>query len=293
MKNNARKLAKRLIKLPVLNKIILSQKYSVERKLFSKKHVSTNENKSILHFTFNKTASQYIKTLLIALGNENGLVPVSWNDYAFYTNHPYLDHLDKTEILKYSHLFRDKGFVYSAFGGFVEGIDLRNFSAILTIRDPRDILVSAYYSMAYSHEIPPSNSSKYQEMILKRKEALATDINDFVLGRKDQLFDKFKKYQTSLLSTNPNVLTLKYEDMVDNFEYWVEQLEKGAGYQFSKEKKKNIIETQRSKKNKSEDVTAQRRKGIPGDYKKKLSPTTIRIINTEFSDVLNYYNYEH
>ena len=46
-----------------------------------------------------------------------------------------------------------------------------DYKVVLMARDPRDILVSAYYSIAYSHPEPTSTGSKHADFMEMRRRA--------------------------------------------------------------------------------------------------------------------------
>ena len=75
------------------------------------------------------------------------------------------------------------GYLYSVFGGMIEGIpSLEKYKVILVTRDPRDILVSDYYSIAYSHSVPSKTGNKYDKFMSKRNKAREYTIDDFVIS---------------------------------------------------------------------------------------------------------------
>lgn len=287
---NLRKIAKRLIKFPIFSRFIIDQKYHVERKLLKGHDIRVVPSRSVIHFTFNKAASQYVKSLLILLAKDNSLRSVGLNDYAFYTSLPYLDHLGDAEMRRYQHLFRSEGFVYSAFGGMINGVDFKDYVLLLTTRDPRDILVSSYYSAAYSHEIPPEISPKRQELLERRARALSSTIDEHVIKESKKVFEKFSSYRIHLLEKYPQAKLLSYESMVSDFDAWINDLESASGYTFKRETKEKIIEHQRSQKTR-ENISDQRRKGVSGDYLKKLKPETIDFLNTQYEKELKAFGY--
>ena len=155
-------------------------KFRVEKALLAGRHRTYSRRRSILHFSFNKAATQTVKKLLIECARQNKLTPVLLHDYAFQHSMPFLDHLDCEGMKKYAHLFRSKGYAYTVFGGMIEGIpSLEEFKVVLVVRDPRDILVSDYYSIAYSHAIP--DGEKKEVYLSRREKALATQPNPSIV----------------------------------------------------------------------------------------------------------------
>lgn len=86
-----------------------------------------------------------------------GLLPVQMSTYAWNADFPYLFTLSAEAVKPYLHIFRPQGYLYTVFGGLVEGIpDGHPYRTVIMVRDPRDVLVSGFYSYAYSHIAPPS-----------------------------------------------------------------------------------------------------------------------------------------
>ena len=138
-------------------KITKKQEFINEQKLLQGENIITSDHPSIIHFSVNKAATQYVKKILARCVAHNQMLHIQMNEYAFCSSLPYLDHLNEIGMRNYQHVFQPQGFLYSAFGGFIEGIDnLEAYKILLLIRDPRDVLVSSFFSTAYSHPLPGS-----------------------------------------------------------------------------------------------------------------------------------------
>jgi len=218
-----------LRKIPLVDKYFrrraFNKKYAVEKALFNNESVRGGEGTSILHFSVNKAATQHVKKVLRKLAAENNLVPVHLHEYAFLVGKPYLDHLSEQEqeMESHKHILKPRGFLYTVFGGMIKNIDsLSSYKILLTIRDPRDILVSGYYSAAYSHRIPPQESGKREAFLAKRDEVRKKSIDEFVLERSERVQDTFMVYQNRLVSKYNNVTLLKYEQMATDYEGWLD-----------------------------------------------------------------------
>jgi Sulfotransferase domain len=270
----------------------LEKRFSTELELIHGTHTNTSEHPSLIHFSFNKAATQYIKSILQRCAIEQGLIPVRFNEYAFDSDFPYLDWLSLEEIQEYKHLFRSKGYLYSAFGGMIEGIeDLQSYKVILFSRDPRDILVSQYYSIAYSHRMPDEFSDKRSHFLSRREAAVQGNINDYAVANSDRILNIFARYQDLLLSQYSNVYVTQYEQMIVDFEDWLGKLLIYCDLNVSKKLLKKIIEENNAKKPKVENKYTHNRKGKSGDYKGKLSPETIVYLNNKFSTILKEFSY--
>jgi len=280
-----------VLKYPFLIHLFLRRRFNVELKLIAGRHKNNNPHPSIIHFSLNKAATQYTKKILRGCVIGNGMVPVHINEYAFYSKFPYLTGLKTDEMVKFSHIFKPNGYFYSAFGGFVPGIsEMEKYKVILMVRDPRDILVSWYYSIAFSHSIPPITSNRHEEYIRKRENAQETTIDDHVISESDRVFNILNRYQTELLVPYPHVHLTSYEKMTSNFEGWFKGLLDACELEISSQTFQKLVEDNIRVQPKEENIYKHIRKGKPGDYLDKLQPATIEYLNNKFSPILDTYH---
>jgi len=287
-----KKYAKQLfLKSPFLIHLFLRRRFNVELKLIAGRHKNNSSHPSIIHFSLNKAATQYTKKILRGCVIENGMVPVHINEYAFYSKFPYLTGLKTDKMVEFSHIFKPDGYFYSAFGGFVPGIsEMDKYKVILMVRDPRDILVSWYYSIAFSHSIPPITSNRHEEYIRKRENAQEITIDDHVISESDRVFNILKRYQTELLVLYPHVYLTSYEKMTSNFEGWLKGLLDACELEISSQTFQKLIEDNIRVQPKEENIYKHIRKGKPGDYLDKLQPATIEYLNNKFSPIFEIYH---
>ena len=250
-----------------LKKRSLKRKFNVELDLINGRHHNENAYPSIIHFSLNKAATQYTKSILNRCAIENGMQPVNIHGYAFNTDFPFLDHLSAEEMKKYHHIFKQNGYLYSVFGGMIEGIpNLEKYKVLLMVRDPRDILVSGFYSIAYSHSTPDKQGNKYEKFMEQRAKARGSTIDKYVIAESDKVYNIFLRYKNLLIDIHPTVCVITYEQMVDDFQVWL--------------------------KDTLEDIHKHIRKGKAGDYMEKLNSETIEHLNTKFSSILDALGYK-
>ena len=293
MKSNLKSLLKHIPFLDqYLYKRVHQRRFKTEVQLIKGIHQNTNQHPSIIHFSFNKAATQYVSSILRRCAVENGIVPVGINEYAFNIDFPFLDHLSAEEMQQYKHIFKSEGYLYSVFGGMIEGIsNLEKYKIVLATRDPRDILVSSYYSVAYSHPVPRTSGRKQDTFIAKRSVARESAIDDYVLSESGKVYDIFSRYKDLLLDKYENVYITTYEQMVSDFESWLTNLIAYCELELSQEFIQSLLEENKANKPKEEDVTQHNRKGQPGDYQEKLQPETIETLNETFKPILARYHY--
>ncbi|MTI88133.1 MAG: sulfotransferase domain-containing protein [Balneolaceae bacterium] len=267
-------------------------RYKNTRQLIRGRHQTNCTHRSIMHFSFNKAATQYIKSILVRCSSEAGLTHIGLNEYAFHTSFPFMDHLAKEKLKDYQYIFKSSGYLYSVFGGMVAEVPgIEKCKVILVVRDPRDILVSGYYSMAYSHQIPLMESSKRKNFLDKRSYAQEFGIDKYVKRESDKLLENYLRYEKYLLDPYDHYHITRYEDMIDDFRQWLIDIlsycELDVDYILIDE----LVSAQHQKAPKDENKFKHRRRGKPGDYGNKLKPETIAFLNEKLEAMLVRFNY--
>jgi len=170
----------------------------------------------------------------------------------------------------------------------------KNEYNIIQLRDPRDVIVSAYYSMAYTHPYG-SKTEKIHESIQKQ------GIDSFAINKYAVTLKVFENTINVSKKMN-NINFINYSTMVLNFEQWVKQTTEH--FNITSQQKNKLFETYKHEfENINEitetelklinptakfDIKYHKRKMIPGDYKQKLKPATVKILNDKFSNVLEF-----
>ncbi len=180
---------------------------------------------------------------------------------------------------------------------------LSEYSVVLHLRDPRDVLTSLFFSHVYSHNREEGRFNPSNELREKWKK---DGIDFFVLGK----LETFKKRYLLLISTllhRKNVIFVKYEDLIFNYSAWLDRfisafshleipIEKKYGFIFPNSEKKIRNRIFKKYKNefippKQENIYDHKRQIKPGDHRNKLQRQTIETLNREFSDILEILSY--
>ncbi|MGG6296017.1 sulfotransferase domain-containing protein [Leptolyngbya sp. AN02str] len=192
--------------------------------------------------------------------------------------------------------------------------DLDRFSVILHLRDPRDVLVSLFFSHTFSHKIDPNIFNPGDE---QRKQWEQEGVDRFSLRRANHYKDNYHYVIANLLGRK-NVTLVKYEDMVLNYHLWLEQfLAAFLGGSSEKSMMQKLLNrlpfSERFKPQSAiansplyqqlyanhkdefvvakEDIYRHRRQIAPGDHRRKLQPETIAALNETFADILSVLGY--
>lgn len=282
----------RLKQIPLVQAWQTNREFRIERALINSKHVESSNQTSVIHYSVNKAATQYTKRIMLRCGEENGLIPVRMSDYSWVSEFPYLFTLNADDVKPYLHVFRPKGFLYTVFGGLVEDIPhIENYRTVIMVRDPRDMLVSAYYSYSKSHA-PPKSKSKAAEFQQLREKLSKMSVDEYVIDMCQNTKWRLGQY-LNLQDSTPSVCILRYEDMIADFSTWLEKLLEHCEWQISKQLKDQLLkEAEQSKRLKKEDHSSHRRQVTPGDHKRKLQDNTITYLNEYFEEALSELGYQ-
>ena len=184
------------------------------------------------------------------------------------------------------------GNVYTGFRNFASGFALSpHFSLarkVFMFRDPRDALVSQYYSDAYTHSLPPEGAEGHKIFLEKRAQALETPIDEYVLMRANGMKKTMMAYQPLL--DDPTCLCLRYEEHVFQKKRMIHKILTHFGWEMHPALVENLLEKVDivpDKENQQSFV----RKAVPGDHRVKLDKATIRKLDHRLGDVLEAFDY--
>ncbi len=181
------------------------------------------------------------------------------------------------------------------------------YDIVLHLRDPRDVLVSMFYSYCYIHQGELAANTGY------RREAAARGIDAFVLAKASgnstdypgdygtgahvedligNLPLRYRNYIDHVVG-KPNVILVKYEDMVTNYRGWLHEFVAP----FPIDNKAALVDRLAVQApvlfpKRTVDALDHVRHVSPGDHKAKLQPATIRRLDEIFSATLDALGYE-
>lgn len=180
-------------------------------------------------------------------------------------------------------VYRPEGFIYGGFRAFPgHGLPwLDRAPKVLLLRDPRDILTSFYFSVAFSHR-PPGEGPLKQEHDTFQLETKNGRIGTFVKEQAPGLRREIKRYERRLPSSN--LAVYHYEDVIGNKAAWIEDLAGFLALDADAAVKRRLLERF--------DVTPDKerpdrhvRRVEPGDHKEKLPPRVIARLDRVFDGI--------
>ncbi len=160
-----------------------------------------------------------------------------------------------------------------------------NMNALFLIRDPRDVLVSRFYSLRYTHASSENPISQSTISYLKKSSSTMA-IDEYVLSQ-SQMIEQCYRLIHFLTQNCQQCTLLKYEDMIHDFESFYTQLD--SSLDLPDATKDDIY--QRSRPRGVEDISDHKRSGKTGGYLEKLQPHTIECLNNIYSQVLTDFDY--
>ena len=254
--------------------------------------------RDIVVFTLHKSASMFIHRQCELLCSLAGI--------AYHSPNVTGSGLDARRLLTDREIWETHHGCLAPVRFFVEIPRLESYEVILHLRDPRDVLVSMFYSYCYIHSGPVAPNTGC------RRDAARRGIDEFVLeqattgnlhypgdygtGGHVQEFvgplpNRYRAYIDRLLG-KPNVTLVRYEQMVADYRGWLTDFVRP----FPLDDRQQVIEglvaqSQTFFPQRSTDALSHVRHVTPGDYKVKLQPATIRQLDGIFADVLGALGY--
>ena len=166
---------------------------------------------------------------------------------------------------------------------------LDEVTQICQIRDPRDMVVSEYFSMGWIH----SDQHWSAEQKKRRAEIQHMTIDEYVIHQPQIAKHSIEERFQPLLELDLNrrdIVVVHYETMVTQFHRWVHSAIRPfqfrwPGWYAAKYAWKYRNEFKPAGEN------SHKRRITPGDHIDKLQPSTIQILNQRYAPILNRFQY--
>lgn len=247
---------------------------------------------SVFVYTFHKCASTLFATQVL-----NNALSLKHHDIhgEIYAKQ------NDPELINYD--FKKSGFIYGPIRIVAnkEGKKNKNINSLLMpllneafiegkrclfiIRDPRDILVSSYYSFGFSHQLSSNPTVQKRQLKLRGKISNQT-IDEYVITHVDQQIEKFNRLG-KLFNSCKNGSILRYEDLINDYETFIDNFQNHI--QLNQKSINNLYIASRPKE--IEDPSSHHRSGQVGGYQKHLQHETIDILDGKLSNIIKKYHY--
>jgi hypothetical protein len=256
-------------------------------------------SRDIVVFTLHKSASMFIHHQCELLSALSGI--------AYHSPNLPASGLDARRLRTDKELWSSRHGCFAPVRFFVEIPQVEEYQIILHLRDPRDVLVSMFYSYCFIHAGEIAANTGY------RQEVAARGIDAFVLAKASDgstgyrgdygtgghvedlignLPHRYREYREQFLG-KPNVLLVKYEEMVTDYRGWLRKFIAP----FPIDDKDRVITDLAGQSaaffpRRTEDAMNHVRHVTPGDHKLKLKPSTIAELDRIFAETLDDLGYE-
>lgn len=247
---------------------------------------------SVIFFTTHKCASVFMAEFFgkISMNSDYKVV-----DYAGLIwevgNHlsipsPYEDFLTEN----YDLLYKSKGEIYAPQRKPLDFPGRKNFKHIFFLRDPRDVLVSAFHSFGFSHALP-DNDEHRDTFLNERKEILEKGIDDYVIqAMNDWVKPTYTQYM-KLHQESSDAAFYSYDFFRDDTKKFVAELSKYLEVSPTADAISELVAKNEKPTGAIEGGKGHRRSGKSGQYKENLKPETVTILNEELGDILRYWKF--
>lgn len=160
---------------------------------------------------------------------------------------------------------------------------------ILLVRDPRDAIVSAYFSFAKSHVLPKSGKLK-DDMLKARRNMQNMELENYAVAQAVNVKEAFDRYH-QYLPKDSTLKVYRYEDVIFDKANWITNMLNFLNFTLKKGQINRIAE-KHNVVPQTEEPTQHIRRVTPGDHKEKLSTECITKLDEILADILARYNYE-
>jgi len=242
-----------------------------------------NIERSIAFISHHKCATSYISTKI--LPNVNGY------EYVDYQTCAYNEQITSPKVHSKGHVYgvlrmlEKEHPLYAMTESLISDSLDKSLKIIIMVRDPRDVIVSMYYSFGKTHGLSPNDIiAQYQR---ERKDRIVPlSIDEYASASSSTLYEIYNRLM-SISDVAEDVCVIRYEDMIENFDGFYKTLlgtlpEIEVDYDefHSSTRPKDI-----------EDIHRHKRSGRVNSYKDKLSSDTIKYLNSELSSILSFFKY--
>ncbi|MCB0401871.1 MAG: sulfotransferase domain-containing protein [Flavobacteriales bacterium] len=236
---------------------------------------------SVVFFSCHKAGSSISLKYLKKLMRENDLRHVNYEGYITSICAEKEVLYEDSDFL--SRAFSPSGYFFGCLRSYRHIPALDQYRVILLLRDPRDILVSHYYTVRYI------NTIYHKRGIVARKMAKKMTPDEYALHVLPRFKKVFEEYIEHLLGKE-NVFFARFEDLIQDSAGWLKQVSEHCNLECSIDLRQEIAEKINSLP-KKEEKRSHHRKASPGEFRLKLAQETQDIINRELQDILKKLNY--
>jgi hypothetical protein len=234
-------------------------------------------------FAMHKSGSTLLNKMMNSALTAARIPQIAIPDVAFAAGLP------ENNILNADDIVFERGYCYRGFRifpSYLRSFDLSKKKKILLVRDPRDMIVSYYFSMSQSHVIPDTGPVR-DELMTMRDVTRSLSIDDFCIDNSGKFLNEFESYQSVLQGEHR---LYRYEDVVFNKLDWLNDMLWYLGLALNPDDRRRIAE-ENDIRPAIERPNEHIRQVTPGNHRKHLNEITIESMNCGFKDILDQFGY--
>jgi len=241
---------------------------------------------SVFAFSLAKAGSTLLFNLLRGLAPSAGSVFFSLDDLMFKQGHAL-----PVAWPGAARLFRPRGYCYGGYRGLPRHAipPLNDSRVLLLVRDPRDMIVSQYYSFRESHTVP-ADAGPDHPMALARAAASQQTLAQFAVSSAQRYARRFEAYLALGFPWRSNVAVHRYEDVIFRKADWVDDICDWYQWRIPAETRQRVV-ARFDIVPEAADPTRHIRQVHPGNHRTEMDARTIRQVETILDDAMAAFGY--
>jgi hypothetical protein len=164
--------------------------------------------------------------------------------------------------------------------------------AVLLVRDPRDALVSYYYSVRDSHVLPAPDTPVRRGMMARREQARASTVDEWVLANYGAMIDVLTGYVAQSFPMRANVAIYRYEDVIYRKRAWADDLLHWFAWDVPAKTVTRIVQRFDVFPD-TEEPQSHIRQVHPGNHRVALKPETCEVLTQRLRHLLTLFGYNN
>jgi hypothetical protein len=189
-------------------------------------------------------------------------------------------------------LFPEYGYCFTGFRYVPSSIPIADLASgqkkLLIVRDPRDMLVSLYYSIKLSHHFASDGTRQFAEGVGRLKQEVEADIDSFCLGHAESYLAVLRAYMD--IARSPDTLILRYEDFIYDKVGLARSVSDWFLLDVPPDRLAPLVAFQ-ERVPEADRPDSHIRQVHPGDHRRKLAPETVTALDGILVDFLKIFGY--
>jgi hypothetical protein len=188
--------------------------------------------------------------------------------------------------------FPARGYCFSGFRHIPKAFSgsnaFKRARKVVVTRDPRDILVSAYFSAKFSHQYPDAATSQFRHKVELNRRYTELSLDEYCLDFAWTLNSELWYLQSVL--DDKDTLVLRYEDFIYDKMLIGRSICDWCGIEISNQRLAEIVKPHDIFPD-AEQPYSHLRQGHPGDHRRKLQPATVTELNASLRTFMKTFGY--